>query len=56
MNSGPMTENQGDEIIRLLKKIAERLEEISVDTADVSTIAASLKQVEKNVFDLWLKS
>jgi hypothetical protein len=54
--SDPMTERQGNEIIRLLEKILNESKEISKDTDDLSKIAGSLKQVEKNVFDLWLKS
>jgi hypothetical protein len=53
--SETITEDQGDEIIRLLKKIVDRLEEIDGNTSRLPTIAGSLEQVQKNVFDIWLK-
>lgn len=51
----PITERQGNEIIRLLKEITKKLEEINSPTAHLSKIAADLEQVQKNVFGIWLK-
>ena len=52
----PMTAKQGDEIIWLLKKIAERLKEIEENTSHLPKIAGGLEQVQNDVFKIWLKT
>jgi hypothetical protein len=56
MSPDPFSEKQGDEIIRLLKKISERLEELNGNTSHLSKIVGGLEQMQKYVFEIWLKS
>jgi len=52
MSFDPMTTDQGEEIIRLLEKILQRLEDIKDNTSPLSDIACDLDRIEKNVLEI----
>ena len=53
--SEPMTKDQGDEIIRLLERIEERLESIKDNTSLLSPIAGDLERIRHDVLEISIK-
>ena len=53
--SDPITEKQGEEIIELLEKIVEMLEEIKNNTSTLLGIEVDLDRIEKNVLQIAIK-
>jgi hypothetical protein len=55
MNADPTAKDQGKEIIQLLEKIVERLEEIRDNTSLLSGIAGDLERVQRDVLEISIK-